>query len=270
MNFEEILVHHLLDHRHQLLFKLGPVEFFWSRHLMYIWIACAVSIVVLGFAARGKGRIAQMLRHAVEVIVLYLRDEVLHPIFHEHTDYYLPYFLTLFFFIFIANLIGLVPQTSAVTANISVTAGLALCTFGLINFAGMKAQGPVSYVKHIIPGGVPHADFSSFSGILLSPLVLLFRTLIFAIEIIGLCAKTFALCIRLFANIISGHIVALAFISLIFIFSAMAQWLGLVVAPAAVGLALFVALLDVLVSLIQAYIFTMLTAVFVGGSLHPH
>ncbi len=254
MNFEEILVHHLLDHRHQLLFKLGPVDFYWSRHLMYIWIASAVSILLLGFAARGKGRVALMLRHAVEVIVLYLRDEVLHPIFHEHTDFYLPYFLTLFFFILIANLIGLVPQTSAVTANISVTAGLALCTFGLIQFAGAKEQGPVGYFMHIVPGGVPWW---------LWPLLLV-------IEIGGMIAKCVALCIRLFANIISGHIVALAFISLIFIFGQMASWLGLVVSPAAVGLALFVALLDVLVSLIQAYIFTMLTAVFVGGAVHPH
>jgi len=254
MNFEEILVHHLLDHRHQLLFKLGPVDFYWSRHLMYIWIASAVSILLLGFAARGKGRVALMLRHAVEVIVLYLRDEVLHPIFHEHTDFYLPYFLTLFFFILIANLIGLVPQTSAVTANISVTAGLALCTFGLIQFAGAKEQGPVGYFMHIVPGGVPWW---------LWPLLLV-------IEIGGMIAKCVALCIRLFANIISGHIVALAFISLIFIFGQMASWLGLVVSPAAVGLALFVALLDVLVSLIQAYIFTILTAVFVGGAVHPH
>lgn len=270
MNFEEILVHHLLDHKHFPLFKLGPVEFWWSRHLLFMWAGAALTILVTGFAARGKGRAALLVRHAVETVVLFLRDEVLHPIFHEHTEFYLPYFLTLFFFILVCNLIGLVPQASAVTANISVTAGLALCTFGLIQFAGMRAQGPISYVKHIIPGGVPQPSFSSAGGIALAPLVMLFRLMIFVIEIMGLCAKSFALCIRLFANIISGHIVALAFISLIFIFGAMARWLGLVVAPAAVGLALFVATLDVLVSLLQAYIFTMLTAVFVGGALHPH
>jgi F-type H+-transporting ATPase subunit a len=254
MNFEEILVHHLLDHKHHLLFKLGPVEFWWSKHLMFLWIAAGVTTALLAFAVHGKGTIAKMLRGAVESIVLYLRDEMLHPVFHDATDTYLPYFLSLFFFILVANLIGLIPQASAVTANISVTAGLALCTFGLMQVAGAMEQGPWAYFVHIVPGGVPWW---------LWPMLLV-------IEVMGMFAKCIALCIRLFANIISGHIVALAFLSLIFIFAAIAQWIGLAVAPAAVGLALFVSALDVLVSLLQAYIFTMLTCIFVGGAVHPH
>ena len=112
----------------------------------------------------------------------------------------------------------------------------------------------VSYIAHIAPGGLPK---------LLVPLI-------FCIEIMGLFAKCIALCIRLFANMIAGHIVSLAFLSLIFIFSQMSPYIGLGVAPAAVGLALFVYTLDLLVSLLQAYIFTFLTALFVGGAVHPH
>jgi F-type H+-transporting ATPase subunit a len=107
---------------------------------------------------------------------------------------------------------------------------------------------------HIVPGGLPFW---------LVPLI-------FLIEIMGLVAKCVALSIRLFANMIAGHVVSLAFLSLIFIFAKISPYIGLGVAPAAVGLALFVFALDLLVSLLQAYIFTILTALFVGGAVHPH
>ena len=253
MNFEHILEHHLMDHRFRHLL-IGGVDFGLSTHLIMLWIVCAVVTLVLSFAAHSDSGAGRLLRGAVEAVVLYLRDEVLHPIFHEHTDTYLPYFLTLFFFILTANLIGLVPGASAITANITVTASLAVCTFLLIQFAGVKEQGAVSYVKHIVPGGVP----------------LLLWPMLFAIECFGMLVKCFSLCIRLFANIIAGHIVSLAFLSVIFIFAETSKVVGLGVAPAAVGLALFVVTLDVLVSFLQAYIFTMLTALFVGAAVHPH
>lgn len=253
MNFEAILEHHLMDHRFQNWMVAG-VNMGLSKHLVMMWIVAATATLVLGFAARSTSGPALVLRGGVESIVIYLRDHLLHPIFHEATDTYLPYFLTLFFFIFIANLAGLVPYGSAITGNVSVTFALALCTFMLVHFAGVKEQGPIEYVKHIVPGGVPWW---------LMPLI-------FLIEVMGLLAKCIALCIRLFANIIAGHVVSLAFLSLIFIFAMMNKWVGLGVAPAAVGLALFVYTLDLLVSLLQAYIFTFLTALFVGGAVHPH
>jgi F-type H+-transporting ATPase subunit a len=253
MNFENILAEELLDHRFQHFIVKG-IDFGLSTHLVMLWIVCGIVTALLTFAARSQSEAGRILRGAVEAIVIYLRDEVLHSIFHEHTDTYLPYFLTLFFFILTCNLIGLVPGAHAITANITVTAALATCTFLLIQFAGVKEQGLLSYVKHIVPGGVPLALWP----------------VLFGIEVFGMLAKCISLSIRLFANIIAGHIVSLAFLSLIFIFAETSKMVGLGVAPAAVGLALFVYTMDVLVALLQAYIFTMLTALFVGGAVHPH
>jgi F-type H+-transporting ATPase subunit a len=253
-DFEEILAHHLLDHRFFPMLKLGPVTLSMSKHLIIMWIVAAVCTLVLTYAARSQSQAAVLLRAGVEAIVVFIRDELLHPIFHEATDTYLPYFLTLFFFIFTANLIGLVPMSSTITGNITVTASLAICTYFLTHFAGIKEQGLGSYLAHIAPGGLPIA---------LVPLL-------FVIESFGLLAKCIALCIRLFANMIAGHIVSLAFISLIFIFGEMKWYIGFGVAPAAVGLALFIYTMDVLVCLLQAFIFTFLTALFVGGAVHPH
>jgi len=253
MNFEHILEHHLLDHRFSHFIVKG-IDFGLSEHLVMLWFVCAIATLVLSFAARSESEPGRLLRGAVESIVLYVRDEMLHSIFHEHTDAYLPYFLTLFFFILTCNLVGLVPGAHAITANITVTASLAVCTFLMIQFAGVKEQGPISYVKHIVPGGVPVALWP----------------VLFVIECFGMLAKCFSLCIRLFANIIAGHIVSLAFLSLIFIFAETSKLVGLAVAPAAVGLALFVVTLDILVAFLQAYIFTILTALFVGGAVHPH
>jgi F-type H+-transporting ATPase subunit a len=222
--------------------------------MVMMTIVSIVLVALMTFAARGKSRPALVLRTGLEAIIVYIRDVIVHPIFHEHTDHYLPYFLTLFMFIFLSNLLGLVPFSTTVTGNIAVTAALATCTFGLIQVAGIREQGLLSYVKHLAPSGMP------------APVLVI----MYPIEILGLFVKCIALTIRLFANMIAGHIVSLAFLSLIFIFAEMVKWLGLVVSPVAVGLALFVYLLDVLVSVLQAYIFTMLTALFVGAAVHPH
>lgn len=254
MNFEHVLEHHLLDHAYFPLLRGGGVTLSLTKHLVMMWIVGGFCLVVFSFAARSRSRAGLLLRTGVEAAVLYIRDKMLRPIFGHATEAYLPYFLTLFFFVLLCNLAGLVPYGSTVTGNISVTLALASCTFLLIHFAGIKEQGLVSYVAHIVPGGLPK---------LLVPLI-------FVIEVMGLVAKCTALCIRLFANMIAGHIVSLAFLSLIFIFAQMSPYLGLGVAPAAVGLALFVYALDVLVSLLQAYIFTFLTALFVGMAVHPH
>ena len=254
MNFEHILEHHLLDHAYFKMFTLFGIDFMFTKHLAVLWAEAILAIVILGLAARGKTGAGLMLRSGVETIVLFIRDNLLEPIFGHATHYYLPYFLTLFFFILIANVVGLIPEAAAITSNISVTAALALCTFMLIHFAGIKEQGPLTYIAHIAPSGLPGW---------LVPLV-------FVIEIGGLFAKAIALCIRLFANILAGHIVSLAFLCMIFIFGALSPYIGFGVAPVAVGLALFVYTLDVLVALLQAYIFTFLTALFVGGAVHPH
>ncbi|MBI4348149.1 MAG: F0F1 ATP synthase subunit A [Elusimicrobia bacterium] len=254
MNFVGMLQHHLLDHSFFTIAEFGGTKLNFSKHLLMMWIVGAVLLIALSWAARSETGAGRLLRSAIEAIVLFIRDNILHPIFHERTHFYLPYFLTLFFFIFLTNLAGLVPYGATATGNISVTAALALCTFGLMQFAGIKEQGLFSYIKHIAPGGVPW------------PVLII----LYPIEILGMLVKCVALTIRLFANMIAGHIVALAFLSLIFIFGEMSRPVGYLVAGPAVGLALFINTLDLLVALLQAYIFTMLTALFVGASVHPH
>ncbi len=250
MGFEHVLSHHLIDHK---IFHLmvGPLDIGLSPLILTMWAAALMIVVTLSLAARSP---SPLLRGAMESVVLFVRDEMVSPIFGRHTAAYLPYFLTLFFFLLTCNLLGLVPGASGATANIAVTASLAICTFALIQFAGVREQGFVSYVLHIVPGGVPWWLWP----------------LLFVIEVFGMVAKCISLCIRLFANMLAGHVVSLAFLFLIFIFAEMSKAAGFGVSPAAVGLALFIMLMDVLVSFLQAYIFTFLTVLFVGASVHPH
>lgn len=255
MNFEEILGHHLLDHRYFTLFSAGGFTLAVSKHSVTLWAVSAILVLVLSLAARARSGGGLMLRTGVEVMALFVRDKIVAPVFGHDADAFLPYFLTLFFFILGCNLWGLLPGAAAVTGNIWVTAALAACTFLLINLAGIRKHGIFSHLANFVPGGLPKV---------LVPLI-------FVIEILGLCAKCVALCIRLFANIFSGHIVSLAFLCMIFVFAQFGKGLALFgVAPFAVGLALFVGALDLLVALIQAYIFTLLTAVFVGMAVHTH
>jgi len=250
MEFEHVLSHHLIDHK-LFHFMVGPLDLGLSPLILTMWVASLIAIVTLSFAARTQ---SGLVRGMIEPVVLFVRDDILEPIFGHHTDIYLPYFLTLFFFLLTCNLLGLVPKAAGVTANIAVTASMAICTFGLIQFAGIKEQGLGSYLYHIVPGGVPWWLWP----------------ILFVIEVFGMFAKCISLCIRLFANMLAGHIVSLSFLFLIFIFAQMSKPLGLAVSPMAVGLALFIYLMDVLVSFLQAYIFTILTALFVGGAVHPH
>lgn len=258
MNFEHTLAHHLVDHKtsHKVVATIAgfPVDLGLSPLIYTMWTACAIAIVALTFAARSESAFAKHLRSMFEPLALFVRDDILEPIFGHHAGFYLPYFLTLFFFLLTCNLLGLVPGMKGVTANPWVTAGMAACTFALIQFAGIKEQGLGSYVVHIVPGGVP----------------LLLWPLLFVIELFGMGAKCISLCIRLFANMLAGHVVALSFICMIFIFAEMSRMAGMAMILPSLGLALFILTMDVLVSFLQAYIFTFLTALFVGGAVHPH
>ena len=142
----------------------------------------------------------------------------------------------------------MVPYGATATGNISVTGALALMAFMMIQGAGVREYGLVGHFKHLVPQGVP---------LWLAPIMI-------PVEIIGMLAKPFALCIRLFANMMGGHVVILSLLGLIFILG------SVFVVPISVGFALFISLLELLVAFIQAYIFTMLTSLFIGMSVHPH
>ncbi len=249
MDFKHILEHHILDH-HLFSLTAGQNTLFVTKHLLMLWIASVLLFLFLTLARRNR-----KVHLLLEALIVFIRDEVVVPALGHAGEKYLHYFLTLFFFIFTCNLIGMVPGASTATGNIGVTASLSLCTFFLIHIAGIREHGVGHYVKSIVPSGLP--------GWLIP--------IMFPIEIIGFLTKTFALSIRLFMNMIAGHIVVLAFLGLIFIFGAMNSWLGLATAPLSVVMALFISMLElVIVVPLQAFIFTFLTALFVGAAVHSH
>ena len=254
MGLKEILEHHLID-RVWYWLPVGPINLPFSKHLLMMVLAALTLVIAFPLIIRSRSAALAPARAVIEIITLFLRDEIVIPNLGRRGRAYMPYFATLFFFILLLNLAGMVPYGATATGNISVSAGLALTTFFLINFAGIKEQGLFSYLSHIVPKGVPGWLYP----------------LLFPIELLGLATKTFALCIRLFANMIAGHIVILALIAFIFIFGAMNIFLGLAVtAPVSVALVLFISILELFVAFLQAYVFTFLTAIFTGAAMHPH
>ena len=219
-----------------------------TKHVVMMWIVALFLLAVGVLAARVHRQSPGRLGHLIEMAILFIRDEIALPNIGEHGARFVPYLLTTFLFILFCNLLGLVPYGSTATGNISVTAGLALMAFVMIQTAGVREYGLVKHLKHLVPGGVP---------LWLVPIMIV-------VEIFGMLAKPFALCIRLFANMTGGHVVILSLIGLIFIMK------SLFVAPVSVGFALFINVLELLVAFIQAYIFTMLTSLFIGMSVHPH
>jgi F-type H+-transporting ATPase subunit a len=224
-----------------------------TKHVVFLLLAAALCIGVMIPAATSNQRQTAHEGHArgfagaIESIVLYIRNEVILPNVGPHGNAYVPFGLTLFFFILFANLLGLIPYGSTATGNISVTATLALITFVVVEAAGVKAQG-AGYIKTIVywPSDQPLA--------MKLPMTLLMTP----IEIIGKFTKPFALAIRLFANMTAGHVVLLALISLIFTFG---SWF---IAPAPVLMGVAISMLEIFVAFLQAFIFTLLASVFIG------
>jgi len=230
-----------------------------TKHVVFLWIA-ALLLCLLGFlAARSnrKSHVPKGLGNLVEVLIVFIRDEIVVPNMGPNGLKYLPYLLTTFFYILVTNLLGLFPYGASATGNVNVTGGLAVIAFVMIQVAALRAQGIGHYLAHFT-GGVHW---------LLWPIMI-------PIEILGLFTKPFALCIRLFANMTAGHIVILSLLGLIFIFKSYYIVVGPVVFVVAIGL------LELFVALLQAYVFTMLTSLFMGFGMqtdghnelkdHPH
>ncbi len=234
-------------------FDMGP-----TKHIMYLLFAATVAAILLVGTARAHARHTHEVGRprgfaaGIEGVILYLRNEVYMPAIGHGGERYVPFCLTLFFFIAIANLFGLVPYGSAATGNIAVTATLAIITLVVVEVAGMKALGK-GYLGTIVYW--PH-DMPIY-------MKLPFTLVMTPVEIMGKFTKPFALTIRLFANMIAGHVVILALIGLIFMF-------GALVSIVAVPMALFIMLLELLVAFIQAFIFSVLAAVFIGQIRAAH
>lgn len=219
-----------------------------TRHVVFMWLGAILLFLVMTRIAKAykTSIVPKGFTNFWEVFILFVRDEIARPTIGKGFEKFLPYLLTIFFFILFGNFLGLVPFSATFTSNISVTATMAVFTFLVFLFGGIRNNGVFGYFKGLIPHGVP---------IFLLPIMVV-------VEVLGLFTKPFALAIRLFANMTAGHIVIYALISLIFVMQSIA-WAGL-----AVPLALFIYSLEILVALIQAYIFTMLSSLFIGMAVH--
>lgn len=224
----------------------GHAYFMLSKHMVFMSLAFVLVLLVMLAARRTAGTASPKgVGNLIEFFIIFLRDEVILPNTGEEGRRFLPFFLTVFFFILFMNLLGMVPWGASATGNLSVTAGLALCAFALMQWAGIREHGFFGHFKGLMPHGVP-----MFVAPILVP-----------IEFLGMFTKPFALCVRLFANMMAGHAVIAAFLGLIIV-----PALALANIPVMVA----ISILELFVAFLQAYIFTMLTAIFTGAFIHQH
>ncbi len=237
-----------------------------TKHVVFMLVAASLVWATMFFAGRALRRQRQAghpprgLASVVESMVLFVRNDVAIANIGHGGEKFAPYVLTLFFFILYMNLLGLMPWGATATGNLAVTGGLALTAFATIEISGMVALGPAGYLKTIVfaPPGT--------TGIT----KLLLTLIMIPVELIGKFVKPFALCLRLFANMTAGHFVILSLLGLIFLFGtgpALVRW-G--VAGGSVVFVLFMLSLELLVAVLQAYIFSLLTSVFIGLMRHEH
>ena len=248
------ILHHIMDSNYLDFEPFGTIalphlqlfgiDISITRFVVFTWIVAILLVIILISSSRSykKSLVPRGLVNIVEIIIVFVRDEIVVPTIRENQDKYLPYLLTTFFFILLGNFFGLIPFSTTITSNIAVTATLAIISFFMTQLAGIRSYGFFGYFKAMIPHGMPSA---------ILPLIIV-------VEILALFTKPFALCIRLFANMIAGHVVIFSLLGLIFIMG------SIFVAPISIAFALFIYMLELLVALIQAYIFTMLSSLFIG------
>jgi F-type H+-transporting ATPase subunit a len=291
-NAGETIINHVSNsgHDHPLIHfpTVFGIDFSVTKHVFMLWLVAAIVFLVVTTVVRRylkSGRpVPSGFMNGLEAVVLFVRDEIVQPnVGRKWVNTWTPLILTFFIFILCANAIGLIPLFDVValldhyvlhtaqdsflkkvvhggttaTANFNVTAALASVTFGAIIVAGTKAHGFVKHWKNLVPHGLAWPIY-----ILLIP-----------IEIMGLFVRPFALTMRLAANMTGGHIAILAILSFVFLF---AEMFGTAIAGVGVGmvvsvpLAVGISALEIIVVLVQAYVFTLLTAVFIGMAIHVH
>ncbi len=257
-NPSELIAHHILDSRTLEVPFVGEIhlpvlhilgrELPITKYVVMMWIASALILLIAWLATRRRSLAPRGMQNLLEAIVVFVRDELARKNIGPHGDRYVPYLLSTFVFILFCNGLGLLPYGATATSNISVTAGLAGMAFLMIQWSGVREYGLYGHFRNLVPHGMP---------IWLLPIMI-------PVEIVGMFTKPFALCIRLFANMTAGHVAILSLFSLVFILKMV--WVGAVLS---VPLALFISGIEILVVFLQAYIFTMLTSLFIGMSVHP-
>ena len=236
--------------------EIRPLDFSLTKTAVGIWISALLLIILImtcaRWARRNTGSAPKGFIGFMEMFIMDINDGLIKACIGPKYSRYSPYLLTVFFFIFLNNILGLIPLFPGgvnVTGNITVTFFLACCTFLMTNIFGSK-----EHFKEIFWPDVPHA---------LKPIMI-------PIEIIGMFTKPFALMVRLFANIMAGHTIILCLVSIIFVTATLGVVLFTSMTLVSVLFSLFMNALELLVAYIQAYVFTMLSAVFIGLSVQEH
>jgi F-type H+-transporting ATPase subunit a len=290
-NAGKVIIEHVsnsgLDHPLIKLPTILGIDFSVTKHVLMLWLVAATMFIVVTLVVRRYLKQPRLIpsgfMNGLEYVVEFVRDTIVQPnVGRKWVSTWTPLVLTFFLFILCANAIGLIPifevlglldhwvlhtsehsfikqvmhGGSTATANFNVTAALATVTFGAIIVAGSLAHGFVKHWKNMAPHGLP-----AFVYVILIP-----------IEIMGMFVRPFALTMRLAANMTGGHIAILSILSLVFIFAEMfgRAMAGIGVGVVAVPLVVGISALEILVVLIQAYVFTLLSAVFIGMAIHVH
>ncbi len=242
LDFKEIFGDRLVFHVGGTKIDMTP-----TKHLVMMWLASILLLVAFFTALRRKAVVPRGFYNFLEMLVQFVRNIAIENIGERDAGRFVPYLVTAFFFIFFVNLFGLIPYAATATGNLAVTLALAVFTFLITQYAAIRAMGLGAWLKHLT-GGV---------AVWLWPIMV-------PVEILGLFTKPFALTVRLFANMLAGHIVILSLLGLIYALNS--QWVALGSVPMALG----IFLLELFVGFVQAYIFTMLSAVFIGAGLVHH
>ncbi|MDO8736137.1 MAG: F0F1 ATP synthase subunit A [Thermoleophilia bacterium] len=250
---------------HELAFHIGPIDMSVSKAVVYVWLAA----LIVGILCITIARIAKVLptrkQMALETLYEFVEDKLVGAVMHgKAAATWFPYILTLFLFILVSNLIGLLPfflgteewkgvtlpalGTFAATSNINVTVALALMTFVFTHFAGIRANGPIGYFVGWVPSSAPAV----------------LKPVLFLIHFVSEIFRLVSLAVRLFANLLAGHIMILVFYSLTFMLSSYVLLVLLI--PLEFGV-IAISLFEIFVAVIQAYIFAILSAVYIGGAI---
>jgi F-type H+-transporting ATPase subunit a len=228
-----------------------------TKFSVMVVVSAVILLVLARLAVRRRTLVPSgALANFFEGVVIFVRDEMVRPAMGHHGDKFVPLFCTIFSFILVTNLAGMLPIPivgGTATSNLALTGLLAAVVFLTSVVGGIAGHGVGGFMKGFIPPGLPLA----------------LRPMLFVLELVGFVIKHSVLAIRLFANMLAGHLVVGAFLALIFTAGKVSPVHGYAVAVPAVLFALFVYLLELLVCLLQAYVFTLLSVLFVGGTVHP-
>lgn len=267
------ILHHILD-EHQIevpflgyvqlppagSWMLGPIDITPTKYVVWVWVIGLLMLAIFLPAGRiakrnhETGSVPKGGHNAIEAVVLFFRDKVILPNVGHGGEKFTPFIVALFFFILIGNLLGMLPYGAAATANISVTAALAIMSFVVIEVAGMQALGAAGYTRTIL----------YWNHDLPFVLRVLMAIILTPVELLGKLSKPFALAVRLMANMTAGKVVLYAMLGLIFLFG---SWM---VAVAPVAMIVVLSFLKIFVAFLQAYVFALLVSVFIGLITHSH